>query len=214
MLLCLLIHIVAPSSEALMYFPESWNPLKMLSSSVAHADWGHLIGNLLFFYAFSPMLEVAVNNKKQYCLILLALTVITSVSYSLFSLLTRENIPSLGLSGVVMGVIGLAAYIMPRAKISTFIWFVTDIKNHYIAAWVLALWYIGWDVLDLFSSGQHTGINLISHVSGGVTGSLIGSFFLNNQKIAIKDDLDEAIEYARSSKEDFGIASTYKGQSQ
>jgi membrane associated rhomboid family serine protease len=211
MLICLLIHIVAPSSESLMYFPESWNPLKMVSSSVAHADWMHIAGNLLFFYAFSPMLEVAVNNKKQYFLILLALAVITSISYSLFSVLTSDNIPSLGLSGVVMGVIGLAAYMMPKAKIVTYIWFVTYLKNHYVAAWVLALWYIGWDILDLFSSGQNTGINLISHVSGGVSGYLIGYFFLNKQKIAIKDDLDEAIEYARSNQEDYGMASTYKG---
>ena len=84
-------------------------------------------------------------------------------------------------------------------------------KNHYIAAWILALWYIGWDVFDLFSSGQNTGINLISHVSGGVSGYLIGYFFLNKHKIAIKDDLDDAIQYARSNHEDTGMASTYKG---
>ena len=208
MLICLSIHIVAPSSGSLMYYPESWNPLKMVSSSVAHADWEHIIFNLLFFYAFSPMLEVAVNNRKQYCLILLALAVITSISYSV---LAGDNIPSLGLSGVVMGVIGLAAYMMPKAKVVTFVWFFSYMKNHYINAWVLALWFIGGNILDLFSFGNSTEINFISHVSGGVSGYLIGYLFLNKQKEAIKDDLDEAIEYARSNHNDIGMASTYKG---
>ena len=207
-LICLIIHIVDPSSESLMYFPESWNPLKMVSSSVAHGSWMHIIGNLLFFYAFSPMLEEAVNNKKHYFFILLALAVITSISYSIIS---HENIPTLGLSGVVFGVIGLAAYMMPKAKVVTFVWFFSYMKNHYINAWVLALWYIGGNILDLFSFGNSTEINFISHVSGGISGYLIGYFFLNKQKASIKDNLDEAIEYARSNHENTGMASTYKG---
>jgi hypothetical protein len=39
--LCVLIFLLQISSnvtESLLYYPESWNPLKMITSSLAHAD--------------------------------------------------------------------------------------------------------------------------------------------------------------------------------
>lgn len=194
-----------------MYAPGSWNPIKMLTSSVAHADWSHIGGNLIFFYAFSPMLETAINSSRRYILLLLVLAFVTSIMYSLFSLAAGDYIPTLGLSGVVMGVIGLAAYMMPKANVRTFVWFLTHIKNYYIPAWILAVWYIGWDILDLFSYGMNTGVNLVSHVSGGIAGYLIGYFFLHEQKSEIKVDLEDAIDYARSERQDYGMVSTYSG---
>ena len=193
--LCLLIHLIAPSSDALMYYPDSWNPIKMLTASVAHGSWSHIIGNLLFFYAFSPMLEIAVASTKRYVFILIALALITHITYSLYSLAVGDYVPTLGLSGVVMGVIGLAAYMMPRANIRTFVWFITHVKNYYIPAWLLAVWFIGWDISDLFSYGLSSGINLISHVSGGIGGYLIGYYYLKDHKMEIKEEIADAIDY-------------------
>jgi membrane associated rhomboid family serine protease len=209
--ICLLIHLIAPSSDALMYYPDSWNPIKMLTASVAHGSWSHIIGNLLFFYAFSPMLETAVASTKRYVLILIALALITHLTYSLYSLAVGDYVPTLGLSGVVMGVIGLAAYMMPRVHIRTFVWFITHAKNYYIPAWILAAWYIGWDISDLFSYGLSTGVNLISHVSGGIGGYLIGYYYLKDHKNEIKEEISDAIDYARSERVDYGMASTYSG---
>ena len=209
--LCLLIHLIAPSSDALIYYPDSWNPIKMLTASVAHGSWSHIIGNLLFFYAFSPMLETAVASTKRYVIILIALALITQITYSLYSLAVGEYVPTLGLSGIVMGVIGLTAYMMPRARIRTFVWVVTHAKNYYIPAWILAAWYIGWDVSDLFNYGLSSGINLISHVSGGIGGYLIGYYYLKDHKNEIKEEITDAIDYARSEREDYGMASTYSG---
>jgi membrane associated rhomboid family serine protease len=209
--LCLLIHLIAPSSDALIYYPDSWNPIKMLTASVAHGSWSHIIGNLLFFYAFSPMLETAVASTKRYVIILIALALITQITYSLYSLAVGEYVPTLGLSGIVMGVIGLTAYMMPRARIRTFVWVVTHAKNYYIPAWILAAWYIGWDVSDLFNYGLSSGINLISHVSGGIGGYLIGYYYLKDHKNEIKEEILDAIDYARSEREDYGMASTYSG---
>ena len=42
----------------LWYPPDSWNPLRMLTASVAHGTWAHLMGNLFFFYAFAATIEI------------------------------------------------------------------------------------------------------------------------------------------------------------
>ena len=211
MAICLLIHLLAPSSPALMYYPDTWNPVKMLTSTFAHGDWMHIIFNLIFFYAFSPMLEMAIANAKRYILALIAIAFTESTTYSVFSLMTDEYIPTLGLSGVVMGVIGFSAYLIPRARVVTFVWFLSFARNICIPAWVLAAWFIGGDIWDMYEHGMSTGINFISHISGGFAGYMIGHFFFRDHKKDIKDEVDDAIEYARSLRGDTGMASTYAG---
>ena len=211
MAICVLIHLTAPGSDALMYQPDSWNPIKMLTASVAHISWAHLIGNLLFFYAFSPMLEIAVVSIRRYAYILLALAFITHFTYTLYSYAVWSFVPTLGLSGVVMGVIGLAAYMMPKAEIRTFVWFITHVKNYHIPAWILAVWFIGWDISDMFTYGLSSGINFISHISGGIGGYLIGYYFLKDHKSDVKEEIADAIDYARSERQGYGMASTYSG---
>lgn len=49
-------------SARLWYPPESWNVLRMLSASVAHGSWGHLIGNLFFFFAFAATIEILIGR--------------------------------------------------------------------------------------------------------------------------------------------------------
>ncbi|MGB5643220.1 MAG: rhomboid family intramembrane serine protease [Gammaproteobacteria bacterium] len=194
-----------------MYYPDTWNPIRMVTSGVAHADWEHIIFNLIFFYAFSPMLEMAIANAKRYLLTLVAIAFADSITYSLFSLITSEYIPTLGLSGVVFGVIGLSAYLMPRARVVTFVWILSFVRNVHIPAWLLAVWFIGGNIWDMYEYGMGIGINFISHISGGFAGYIIGYLFFREHKKDIKDEVDNAIDYARSLREDTGIASTYRG---
>ncbi|MCP4471970.1 MAG: rhomboid family intramembrane serine protease, partial [Gammaproteobacteria bacterium] len=68
-LLCMLIFAAQVSSditESLLYYPETWNPLKMLTSSLAHGGLFHLMGNMVFYLAFAPALEVLIGNKLKY----------------------------------------------------------------------------------------------------------------------------------------------------
>ena len=175
----------APESlnAKLMYYPDSPNPIKMIT--------------------FTPALELLIGNTLKYIGVLLAISFATSISYSLVFLFSGGNaIPTLGLSGVVMGMIGLSAYLMPKAKIRVFVWWFTFARNIYISAWILAIWYIGWDAWELLTESDHGGINLIAHVSGGITGYLIGVFWLKETHDDTSDELADEIEYQRSKRAD------------
>ena len=195
----------APESlnAQLMYYPHFPNPIKMVTSSIAHGDIFHITGNLIFFLAFAPALELLIGSVFKYLGIMLIISFTTSLSYSLVTLLSSsDGLPGLGLSGVVMGMIGLSAYLMPKAKIRVFIWWFTFARNIYISAWILAIWYIGWDAWDLLTSSNHGGVNLIAHVSGGITGYLIGFFWLKETYDDTRDELADEIEYQRSQRAD------------
>lgn len=178
----------------LMHYPDEWNPWKMFTSTISHADIWHIGFNLLFFFAFTPALEVLINNKKKFVAVLLAISFVSGVSYSLVSL-GSTPIPTLGLSGVVMGMIGLSAYLMPQAKIRVLVWFILFLKTFFIPAWLLAIWYIGWDSWELFNSGNGGGVNLVAHVSGGLTGYLLGMLWFKDRRTEYQEELDDEIDY-------------------
>jgi membrane associated rhomboid family serine protease len=184
--------------EKLIYFPESFNPFTMITSSLAHAGFWHILGNLIFFFAFSPAIELLVGGALRYILSLTAIAVACSVFYSLFALAEGTNAPGLGLSGVVMGVIGMSAYLMPHARINTLIWFILPIWRTTIPAWFMATWFIGFDAWKLLSEGMNNGINLVAHVSGGVVGYLIAWYFFKTRKEDVQDELNEEIEYMKN----------------
>lgn len=186
----------------LEYDPSTPNPVKAITSALSHADWWHVIGNLIFFCAFAPAVEILLGSAIQYIGIMVVITAVTSVTYSISTVINGMPIPTLGLSGVVMGMIGLSAYLTPHAKIKTFVWFLYFARNVYIPAWILAAWYIGWDTFDLFTRSDNGGVNLVAHVSGGIAGYLIGVYWLKDRREELREELSEEIEYRRSLRAD------------
>ena len=197
-LLCAIVFTLQLGSSitgSLMYYPQSWNPIKMVTSAFAHADFGHLFGNLIFFMAFAPALEILIGSWLRYLGFILFVAVFTGISYSVSTLLGSQNpLPSLGLSGVVMGMIGLSAYLMPHARIRVFAWFVFFWKTLYVPAWILALLYIGLDLWAMISRDHFGGINLVAHVFGGVGGYLFGVLWLGERREETREELADEIE--------------------
>jgi len=178
----------------LYYYPDVLNPMRMLASSVAHGGFWHIFYNLIFFLAFAPAIEIIIGRSLTYLSILTGITFITGISYSLYVFMDQSTpIPSLGLSGVVMGVIGLSAYLMPRARIKMFI----GIKTFLIPAWIVAIWYIGGDIGTMLSQDSMGGVNLIAHISGGVGGYFLGYIFLKERHEETREELAQEIEDLR-----------------
>ena len=189
-------------TESLMYYPESWNPVKMITSSLAHGGWMHLIGNMIFYLAFAPALEILLANKIRYIWIMLFVSFVVGVSYSVSSLFgSSEPLPSLGFSGVVMGMIGLSAYLMPMARIRVFWWYIVFWKTFYVPAWVLAIAFIGLDSWEMLTSDNYGGINVVAHVFGGVAGYLYGYLWLKERKEETQEELAEEIEVMKSERQ-------------
>ncbi len=194
--------IDAPRSldRELMFDPATLNPIKMLTAAFAHGDWMHVIGNMIFYFAFAPALELLIGGAIRYLLVIVSIAFTTHIVYAISTMVSGDAIPTLGYSGVVTGMIGLSAFMMPNARIRSFVWFLYFVRTVYVPAWILAVWYIGLDAWQLLSEGNSGGINLIAHVSGGVAGYLIGWFFLKQRREEIKEQLDDEVENMRSQR--------------
>lgn len=156
----------------------SWNVGRMLTSAFSHGSWAHVIFNLFFFFAFAATVEVLLG-PILFVLAFLGIALGHSAIDTLVHL-GESPMPSLGLSGVVMGMMALFIYFVPRAKISFFYWVIIKFGTFAIPGWIVGLWFLGGDMYDnLVRTASHT--NFVAHLGGALVGLLIG-FLVFRQK--------------------------------
>ena len=172
----------------LMYEPHSYNLVNMITAAFAHAGWDHLLGNLFFFFAFAASIEM-ILGMVRYIFVFSSLAVGTHLSYSLAMMNVNEALPTLGLSGVVMGMIGVFVYLMPKIDIRCFLWFFVIFRIVKIPAWLLAAWYVSWDIYALYFSEEQSAINFIAHISGATIGFGLGLIFLVERKEKLETEM-------------------------
>lgn len=172
----------------LMYEPHSYNLVNMITAAFAHASWDHLLGNLFFFFAFAASIEM-ILGLVRYVIIFASLSVGTHLSYSLAMMNVNDAFPTLGLSGVVMGMIGVFVYLMPKINIRCFLWFFIIFRMVKVPAWLLAAWYVSWDIYALYFSESQSAINFIAHLSGATIGFGLGLIFLVDRKEKLEDEM-------------------------
>jgi hypothetical protein len=155
--------------------PAHLRPVTLLTSLFIHGGWSHIIGNMLFLWAFGKSLEDALGHTKFLMFYLIA-GVAAGITHVVFNLYT--TLPTVGASGAIAGVMGAYLVKFPRARIHTLVFlffFVTmaDIP----AAFILLYWF----VTQLFSEyGSITqtqvingGVAYAAHIGGFITGMIL-----------------------------------------
>ena len=178
--------VPADPDAGLAYYTGSWNPWTMITSSFAHGDWGHIAFNLIFFFAFAAAVEVLVGSL-WFTVFVLVESWFIGITGSLAASATGDHYWTLGLSGVVMGMMGLFAYLLPKGKIKCYYFFIVIFGSIAIPAWMLAAWYIGGDVVRLLTNDDHGVVNVMAHVMGGLGGYLFGLAFLREIRKSAED---------------------------
>jgi len=158
----------------------SWNPLRMISGSFSHASWDHVIGNLFFFVSFSLVVELILGP-----FLYLFVFLIMALGIGAIDNLANHNIEgatTLGLSGVVMGMLALAAFFAPKVKINYFYFFFFYIGFWRVPLWAVAIWYISWDMFDNVFMSNWSNTNYVAHLGGAVVGLLLGATLFRDKR--------------------------------
>ena len=176
------IRTVPPyTTKTLWYEPHSWNPVTMVTASFSHGSWDHVIGNLFFFFAFAAAVELIIG-PLAFAGTILAMAFGTHIFYSLAMMNVAEPLPTVGLSGIVMGMMTMLAFFMPSAKIRCFYWFLIKVGTVPVSAWLLALIFAGFDVYNLITQDEMGAVNLVAHVSGAIIGLVFAAVFFRRQR--------------------------------
>jgi membrane associated rhomboid family serine protease len=169
------------ATQQLWYDPQSWDWKSMISAAFAHGSWVHVLGNLFFFFAFATAVEMIIGHLR-FVLLIAGLAIGTHIVYSLAMIGVENAAPTVGLSGVVMGMMAMFAFFMPAGRIRCFFWFLLIVRRFSLPAWLLFSWYVGWDVYALLTGDGQSGINIVAHVSGAAIGFMTGVLLFRKRR--------------------------------
>lgn len=158
--------------------------VKSLVSMFLHGGWLHIIFNMLFLWIFGDNVEDNFGSLP-YLLFYLLCGVGAVLAQSLLT--PRIDVPSIGASGAISGV--LAAYLLlyPRASIRAILPIpILFLFSFFVPAWLMIIIWFGGQLLNsyaaLTSAAEMTGgVAYGAHVGGFVAGLLLTFVFRKRQ---------------------------------
>jgi len=154
--------------------------ITLLTAMFMHASWSHIIGNMMFLWAFGPEIEDAMNPLR-YAVFYLSAGLLASLAQIAAS--SHSTIPSLGASGAIAGVMGAFLVTYPRDKIRALLVIFIFVRVTFIpAALLIGVWF----VMQLVNVGavtavQSGGVAYMAHVGGFVFGCISARPFEDSQ---------------------------------
>lgn len=147
--------------------PLPWLPdwATLITYAFLHADWLHLLSNMLFLWVFGDNIEDALGHFR-FLLFYLACAVLAALAHLVFNF--DGNGPLIGASGAVAGVMGAYILLFPHVRVfvlAKIVWF--------IPLPVPAFWMLGfWVASQLFYAliGSNEPVAWWAHVGGFVAG--------------------------------------------
>jgi len=178
------------SPSALQSFIFTWGliPARLTSDPVSawmtiftamflHGGWFHLLSNMWFLYIFGDNVEARLGGTRY--LRFYWLSGVAAVVMQTY-LLPASQVPMIGASGAIAGVLGAYLISFPRSRIASlvpilFIFTIVEIP----AAIFLVFWFILQVYSGLFAmqGASAGGIAWWAHIGGFVFGVIMVSFF-------------------------------------
>jgi membrane associated rhomboid family serine protease len=152
---------------ALAFYPDRLDPLKMFTSVFIHTDIWHLLGNLFFFYCFARTIETRIS-ASGYLLAFVVFVLVTNLAYAA---VTKESIPTVGLSGIVWGYMGMFLFRYPKDDIDCFVWWLWIVRTIEVPAFLFILAFLAFD-LAAYRNADNGTVNHVVHFSGVIAGAL------------------------------------------
>jgi membrane associated rhomboid family serine protease len=155
--------------------------IPFFTSMFLHAGWMHVLGNMWFLFIFGDNVEDYLGHFKYLIFYLLSGLCAMATQVAIYP---HSNIPTVGASGAIAGVLGAYFILFPKARVLTW-WFVFVL---YLPAWVvLGEWFVlnffsGAATLSLAPGKDVGGVAVWAHVGGFVSGMLIIKLFPERQR--------------------------------
>jgi len=146
--------------------------LTLFSAMFLHANWLHLFGNMLFLWIHGDNVEDRLG-RIGFLLAYLLTGIASTLFFSLFS--PESNVPMIGASGAISGVLGFYFVWFKRNQVKVFIFLFPIIMNVILipARIVLGIFLLIDNVVPfLVTSADGGGVAYGAHIGGFLVGAL------------------------------------------
>jgi membrane associated rhomboid family serine protease len=152
--------------------------LPFFTSMFLHAGWLHVLGNMWFLFIFGDNVEDYLGHFKYLVFYLLSGLFAMATQVAIYP---HSNVPTVGASGAIAGVLGAYFLLYPRARVLT--WFFVFVL--WVPAWIiLGYWFAlqflsGTAALSMAhaAGGDVGGVAVWAHVGGFVAGLVMVKMF-------------------------------------
>jgi membrane associated rhomboid family serine protease len=159
--------------------------ITIFTAMFMHGSWSHIIGNMVFLWAFGPEIEDAMG-RGRYLLFYLAGGLVAMLAQILAD--PHSTVPNLGASGAIAAVMGGFIVTYPRDRIKAVLFIFVFVRITFIpAALLIGFWFL----TQLVHAGavaqvQTGGVAYLAHVGGFVFGALTARLFEGSSRIIEK----------------------------
>ena len=161
------------------FVPAEFNPLTIFTSMFMHGGFAHIIGNMWFLYIFGDNVESILGHVK-YFMFYLACGI--GAALAQFFVEPASQVPMIGASGAVAGVLGAYMIRFPKARVHVLVVIIIFITTFVVPAQiVLGLWFLMQLSGGLGSLGVDTtgGVAWFAHIGGFIIGVTSLKYFQN-----------------------------------
>ena len=148
--------------------------ITLVTGTFLHAGWLHILGNMVFLWAFGPGIEDAMG-RMRYLAFYLTGGVVAMLAQVAGS--PGSHVPCLGASGAIAAVMGAFIVLFPRNRIRSLVWILIIIRVTYIpAALLIGVWFLIQllNVVGPWATVQGGGVAYLAHVGGFIFGAATG----------------------------------------
>jgi len=151
--------------------------VNMVTAMFMHGGWMHIVGNMVFLWAFGPQVEDAMEPLRY-----LAFYLLSGLVASLAQVLAMpgSTVPNLGASGAIAGVMGAFLVTYPRDRIRTLVLLGIFTRIRFIpAALLIGLWFLVqlFNQVGSVADVQTGGVAYVAHVGGFLFGAVTARMF-------------------------------------
>ena len=163
-----------------LFLPLQW--ITVFTSMFMHGGWFHLISNMWTLYIFGDNIEDRMGSGRYIIFYLLSGSA-AAITHILAS--PGLNVPTVGASGAVAGVLGAYFLLYPRARVTTFI-------PIFFIPWLVdipAFFYLGIWFFSQVANGLMVGATVMSgiawwaHIGGFVVGLFLVRIFAAHRPV-------------------------------
>jgi membrane associated rhomboid family serine protease len=169
------------------YFSTLQQVFSLISFMFLHGGFWHLLGNMWFLYIFGDNVEDRLGSLRYLCFYLTC-----GITSGLFHLMFNfhSNMPTIGASGAIAGVMGAYLMLYPHSRILTLIpiiiipWFIEIPAYFFLGFWIF-LQFIN-------AAGSHAntaGIAWWAHIGGFAFGAIFLKAFMALPATGVSDKI-------------------------
>jgi membrane associated rhomboid family serine protease len=157
--------------------------ITILTAMFMHGSWSHIIGNMIFLWAFGPEIEDAMGRGRYLIFYLIGglVAMLAQIAAD-----PHSTVPNLGASGAIAAVMGAFIVTYPRDQIKSVLFIFLFVRITLIpAALLIGFWFL----TQLVHAGavaqvQTGGVAYLAHVGGFVFGAATARLFERSRQIA------------------------------